>query len=208
MRCWRNLIAVFMSVALLCACAEVRELVRPLPPLSAEEAAAVPASLAGEYRLGVGDIISIRVYDWRAGTAASPGDDDLRLEKIRLDHTGVVSLPFGQFKAVGGTLKELETALIEKLSGKILKSPRVWINIEEYRPFFVEGQVTRPGAYPYQPGLNVRKAITLGGGFRERASLEKIFVVREGDKSNARIRVNLNSIIGPGDTLTVEESFF
>jgi polysaccharide export outer membrane protein len=152
-----------------------------------------------EYRLGTGDIISVRVYG---------GEEEVRLDRIRLDNTGMISLPFGEFKAGGHTARELEAAILKNVRGRLLKSPRIWVNVEEYRPFFVEGQVGRPGAYPYQPGLNVRKAVTIAGGFRERASLQKIFVVRERDANNARMRVDLGAPVGPGDTILVEESFF
>ena len=60
-------------------------------------------------------------------------------------------------------------------------NPQVSVFVEEYRPFFINGMVEKPGGYPYQPGLNIRKAVSLAGGFKERASLNKIFVVREGD---------------------------
>ena len=68
--------------------------------------------------------------------------------------------------------------------------------------------VERPGGYPFQPGLNVRKAVSLAGGFKERASLNKVFVVREGDPAQKPQKVDVNAEIGPGDTITVEESFF
>jgi polysaccharide export outer membrane protein len=82
------------------------------------------------------------------------------------------------------------------------------VNIDEYRPFFVQGQVARPGAYPYQPGLNVIKAVTIAGGFRERASLQKIFVVRDGDRSSSPVKADLQTTVGPGDMVSIEESFF
>lgn len=189
-------------------CALVRELSAASDSASPQAAEKSPAVGAEDYRLGAGDIVSIRVYDWRMSNSPTPGEEDLKIERIRLDRIGMVNLPFGEFKATGRTVKELETAVIESLKGRLLRNPRLLINIDEYRPFFVEGQVGRAGAYPYQPGLNVRKAVTIGGGFKERASFEKIFVVREDDKSNRRIRVNLNSPVGPGDTVTVEESFF
>jgi polysaccharide biosynthesis/export protein VpsN len=198
----------FLIMLFLQGCAVFQE-----PAATAEERAPSPAEQAAtaraeDYRLGAGDIISIRVYDWRMSNSPTPGEEDLKIDRIRLDQTGTINLPFGEFKAGGRTVKELETALIASLKGRLLRNPRLLINMDEYRPFFVEGQVVRAGAYPYQPGLNVRKAVTIGGGFKERASFEKIFVVREGDKSNRRVRVNLNSPVGPGDTVTVEESFF
>ena len=149
--------------------------------------------------MGAGDIVSVRVYG---------GDEEIRLERVRLGDAGSISLPFGQFKAVGRTTSELEAEITKVVKGRILVNPRVWVNVDEYRPFFVEGQVGRPGAYPYQPGLNIRKAISLAGGFGPRASMNRIFVVYEQDKSNTPIRVDLNARVGPGDTVTVQESFF
>jgi len=82
------------------------------------------------------------------------------------------------------------------------------VQIDEYRPFYVNGMVEKPGGYPYQPGLTVRKAASLAGGFRERASLSKIYIIREEDPAQRPQKVELNTPVGPGDILTVEESFF
>jgi len=68
--------------------------------------------------------------------------------------------------------------------------------------------VEKPGGYPYIPGLNVLKAVSLAGGFKERASKRNIFVIREDDKTQKPQRVEMNTPILPGDILTVEESFF
>jgi polysaccharide export outer membrane protein len=164
-----------------------------------------PASVASpdvgtqEYRLGTGDVVSVRVYG---------GDEDLRLDRVRLDAAGTLILPFGDYKAHGRTTREVESAITESIRGRLLRNPRVSVTIDEYRPFFVDGQVGRPGAYPYQPGLTVRKAITIAGGLRERASLRKIFLLRENDRSNTPTNVDLNTPVGPGDTIDVEESMF
>jgi polysaccharide biosynthesis/export protein VpsN len=180
-------------LVLLTACATSQDTTLELPATSPQ------SRTSEEYRLGTGDVISIRVYG---------GEEDLRLERIRLDHSGVVSMPFGQFNALGRTTQEVEAAIMQSVQGRLLRNPRVWVNIDEYRPFFVEGQVGRPGAYPYQPGLNVRKAVTIAGGLKERASLRKMYVFRERDGANVRLKVDLNSPVAPGDTIIVEESFF
>ena len=117
-------------------------------------------------------------------------------------------MPFGQFNALGRTTQEVEAAIMQNIQGRLFRNPRVWVNIDEYRPFFVEGQVGRPGAYPYQPGLNVRKAVTIAGGLKERASVRKMYVFRERDGATVRMKVDLNSPVSPGDTVIVEESFF
>jgi polysaccharide biosynthesis/export protein VpsN len=189
------LAALLALVLLVAGCATPQDVTVEVPAASPSS-----QSRAGEeYRLGTGDVISIRVYG---------GEEDLRLERIRLDHSGVVSMPFGQFNALGRTTHEVETAIMQNIQGRLFRNPRVWVNIDEYRPFFVEGQVGRPGAYPYQPGLNVRKAVTIAGGLKERASVRKIYVFRERDGATVRIRVDLNSRVSPGDTVIVEESFF
>ncbi len=150
------------------------------------------------YRLGAGDVLTIRVY----------GEDDMTREKLRLPDSGMVSFPFGDVAALGITVSELESRITEGLRGRYLVNPRVSVSIEEYRPFFIYGQVEKPGGYSFQPGLNIRKAVSISGGFKERASPSKIFVVREGDAENAASKVDLNSPVWPGDTVTVEESFF
>lgn len=152
-----------------------------------------------EYRLGAGDVVSIRIYG---------GDEEMRLERVRLDRAGAVVLPVGDFSVAGRTTREVETQIKERIQGRLLRNPRVSVNIDEYRPFFVDGQVGRPGAYPFQPDLTVRKALTIAGGLRERASVRKMFVVREGDKSQTPVNVDLNAPVGPGDTINVQESFF
>ncbi len=150
------------------------------------------------YKLGLGDIININVY----------GEEDYKREKLRLSGNGMISFPFGDVQAVGKTLSQVEKSIESGLSQGYLVNPQVSVSIQEYRPFFIYGQVEKPGGYPFQPGLNVRKAVSLAGGFKERASKEKIFVVREGDAKNASQHIDLSGPVFPGDTVTVEESFF
>lgn len=70
----------------------------------------------------------------------------------------------------GKTLEEVKTTIHDGLLDGYLINPNVSVSILEYRPFFVNGQVMKPGSYPYHPGLTVNKAITIAGGFTERAS--------------------------------------
>lgn len=166
----------------------------PVAPRTAADAA-----LISTYKLRAGDVISIRVF----------GEDDFTRDKVRLNDAGSLSFPFlGELPVLGRTVGEVQEALTTRLRGKYLVNPRVNVWIEEYRPIFVNGMVEKPGGYPFQPGLNVRKAVSLAGGFKERASLNKIFVVREGDPAQKPQKVDVTAEIGPGDTITVEESFF
>ena len=151
------------------------------------------------YRLNSGDVISIRVF----------GEDDFNREKIRLTDAGTVSFPMlGEIPMLGRTVGEIEKLVTDRLKGRYLVNPRVSVWIDEYRSFFVNGMVEKPGAYPFQPGLNVRKAVSIAGGLKERASVNKIFIVRDKDPGHQATKVDLNAEVAPGDTITIEESFF
>jgi len=81
--------------------------------------------------------------------------------------------------------------------------------VVEYRPFFINGQVKNPGSYAFQPGMTVRKAISLAGGLTERASERAISLIAEGQRDrNQGRKVGLDIAVGPGDIITVDESFF
>jgi polysaccharide export outer membrane protein len=151
------------------------------------------------YRLGPGDVVTIQVL----------GEEDLKREKIRLSDAATISYPIvGEIRLAGKTVNELERLIRDGLKGRYLVNPQVTVTIHEYRNFFINGQIEKPGGYPFIPGLNVRKAVSLAGGFRERASKDKIFVIREDDASQTPQRVDLNAPINPGDIITVEEGFF
>lgn len=156
-------------------------------------------SAVSQYRMGSGDVLSIRVL----------GEDDLKREKVRLSDAGTISFPIiGEIRVLGKRVSELETLIADGLRGKYLLNPVVSVTIEEYRPFFINGLVDKPGGYPYQPGLTIRKAVSLAGGFKERASKEKIYVIREADEKQTAVKVDQSAAVSPGDIITVEESFF
>ena len=155
-------------------------------------------SLSG-YKLGSGDVITIRVL----------GEDDLRREKERVSDAGTISFPIlGELRVKGLTVGEVDDVITKGLKGRYLVDPQVTVVLDEYRNFFVNGYVEKPGGYPFVPGLTVRKAITLAGGFRERASRDKLNIIRDDDATQTPKKVDLNAPVYPGDILTVEESFF
>src|SRR4051794_37956873 len=157
------------------------------------------SSPLSSYKLGSGDLITIRVL----------GEDDYKREKIRLSDAGTISFPFlGEIKVLGLTVGELEKLITTGLDKRYLINPTVTVTIEEYRQFYVNGLVFKPGGYPYVPGLTVRKAISLAGGFKERAAPDKIFIIGDSDATQRPRRVDLNAAVNPGDIITVEESFF
>lgn len=152
-----------------------------------------------DYRMGVGDLIRIQVH----------GEDDLTLQ-TRLDDKGTVTYPFlGEIRVVGLSVRQLEGWIATGLKrGEYLIAPDVQVLVLEYRFFYVNGEVKRPGGYPYVPGLTVQKAVTLAGGFTALASERKIYVIREQSANGMKEKIKLDGTILPGDTLVVEEGLF
>jgi len=110
--------------------------------------------------------------------------------------------------------KELEQKLVERLKGPYLVDPSVSVSIMEYRPFYVTGEVEKPGSYPFHPGLTIDRAISIAGGFTERASKSRIYVVHDRTSSEPGVdsiqkeRTKLADVVRPGDVITVEQGFF
>jgi protein involved in polysaccharide export with SLBB domain len=169
------------------------------PPSLAEAQTATRDLSLSNYRLGSGDVITVEVL----------GEDDLKRERIRLSDAATISYPIlGEIRLSGKTVGELERIIREGLRGRYLVNPQVLVTINEYRHFYINGQIKRPGGYPYVPGLTVLKAVAIAGGFNERAARDKIFVVREDDATQKRVQIDTNGAVYPGDIVTVEESFF
>ncbi len=161
--------------------------------------APVPASADAGYRLGAGDKVRVTVF----------GEADLTGE-YEVDGTGVLALPLiGEVKAAGGTARDLEAGIVKKLSQGYLKNPTVAVEVLSYRPFFILGEVKRPGSYPYKNGLNVLNAVALAGGYTYRAKSNVWVITRSGDKEYQEREVqNGDFIVRPGDTIVIPERFF
>lgn len=160
---------------------------------------AVQADEASQYRMSAGDVINIRVL----------GEPDLTFEELRLTDAGSFSYPFiGEVKANGRTVAQVEELLLTSLKGTYLVSPRVSVNVLEYRNFYIIGEVKLPGGYPYQPGITLRQAAALAGGLTERASPKRITIIRNLGPSQLPVKASMDTPVFPGDTVTIEEGFF
>lgn len=163
----------------------------PLPPPA-------PATTSTtEYRLAAGDQLRIIVFD----------NPDLSGE-FEVDHLGNIAFPLvGSVESGGKTLAEVEEAIARSLEDNgFIKDAFVNVSILRYRPFFILGEVRRPGSFPYQSGLNVHKAIALAGGFTYRADEDDVLITR--DSTRQQVRARLTDPVFPGDTIVVEERFF
>jgi polysaccharide export outer membrane protein len=154
-----------------------------------------PETILSDYRLGKGDVISIKVF----------GEEDFSMETA-LSKEGRISYPFlGELKLSGLTVSQVERKIASGLRAGYLKNPKVTITVLEYRQIFVNGEVKTPGGYAFKPGMTVNKAISLAGGFTETASRDEIFLIRDGDKSATEKEVGLYNFIAPGDIIIVKE---
>lgn len=155
-------------------------------------------SVNTEYVLGVGDQIKILVYD----------EPDLTIQTTISDD-GKINYPFlGELIVTGQSIKDLQKTVYQGLKGDYLVSPSIQVSIISYRPFFILGEVKKPGAYAFQPGLTVERAIALAGGLTERASEDKIYLKKDNQASRELSKVSLRNTLLPGDTITVKQGFF
>lgn len=158
----------------------------------------VIAQTTSDYRLGSGDTIKITVF----------GQQDLSIETL-LNDSGKIDYPFlGQLQATGKTLAEFQQQIYQGLKGDYLINPNVSVSIIQYRSFFIDGEVKQPGGYAFQPGLTINKAAAIAGGYTERASLSKIFIIRSNDPKQKSVSVDANASVQPGDIVTVKQSYF
>jgi protein involved in polysaccharide export with SLBB domain len=161
--------------------------------------ASVTAIVADDnYRLGAGDKMKITVYD----------EPDLTGEFL-VDGAGEVQFPLiGQIQAVGLTVHQFVGALTATLAAKYLRDPKVSIEIENYRPFYIIGEVNKPGEYPFESGLNVLDAVALAGGYSYRADHSDVYIRRYGSSEEKEEGFAADTKIYPGDVVRIPERIF
>lgn len=161
--------------------------------------APLPAGDSRDYQLDAGDELRITVFGLDAMTNTYIVSDD-----------GTVTLPLaGQIAARGKTTAQFQDALAQSLRTKqVMLNPNVSIQLTKGRPFYVMGEVKKPGEYLYRPGMNTLTAIAGAGGFTFRANQKKILVTRQINGQMVTGTVTHESQIRPGDTINVQESWF
>jgi polysaccharide biosynthesis/export protein len=114
----------------------------------------------------------------------------------------------GRVRAQGLTTAELENVVEQRLRAGFLREPRVSIEVEAYRPFFVLGEVTTAGQYPFINGMTVQDAVAVAGGFTPRGSQGDVDITRIVDGRPVTFAAPLVFPVRPGDTIAVRERFF
>jgi polysaccharide biosynthesis/export protein len=156
------------------------------------------ASLHEPYTLANGDRLRVLVF----------GQDSLS-NSYAVDSVGHISMPLiGSVPAHGQTTKSLEQQIAAKLRGGFLREPKVSVEVEQYRPFFILGEVTTSGQYPFVNGMTVQTAVAIAGGFQPRADRHVVDVTRQIGGEVVTGKVPLDTPVRPGDTITIRERFF
>lgn len=161
-------------------------------------AAKAPVAEDPAYRLGVGDRVRISTYN----------EPSLSGE-YQIGGDGTISFPLiGEVPAQDKTAKELQEGLAANLSKGYLLDPRVTVEVLNFRPFFILGEVERPGRYPTFEGMTLTRAIATAGGYTYRANTKTISIRKRGDTVERKVPVSDDLRIEPGDVLRVGERYF
>jgi polysaccharide export outer membrane protein len=159
--------------------------------------AAAPSRAGTPYILRTNDQLRVQVYNEPTITG-----------EYAIDSSGSLSVPgAGRVRAAGLTAEQLERRLTQKLNSGILKDARVNIQVLTYAPFYILGEVKKPGEFPYKPGMSVADAVALAGGFTYRADESKAFVRHSDARAEVMHRLDANPPVSPGDNIRIPERF-
>jgi polysaccharide export outer membrane protein len=152
----------------------------------------------GPYTLDSGDRLRIVVF----------GQDGLT-NAYAVDASGHIAMPLiGSVTARGLTTDQLASTISGKLRDGFIREPHVAVEVEAYRPFFILGEVTQPGQYPYVANMTAETAVAIAGGFGPRASHQSVILSRNYNGQQMQMAVPLSYPLRPGDTISVRERWF
>ena len=151
-----------------------------------------------DYVLGAGDKLRITVFE----------EEDLSGE-FTVAGNGMISFPLiGDVPAQGKTVQAVQTEIVAKLSDGYIKDPRVSAEVLTFRPYYILGEVSKPGEYPYSDGMTVMNAVATAGGFTYRANSKFIFIKKADQTAEQRVRLDASLVLAPGDTVRVGPRLF
>jgi len=157
-----------------------------------------PSLSLSAYRIGAGDRIKITILE----------HDDLGVE-VDVADDGTIEVPLvGSVRAAGSAAPDLRAILTERFARDYIKDPKVNVEVIEFRPFYVLGQVNKPGSYPFVPDIDIRRAVAVAGGFTRRADVDGAILVRESTGERSLTRVGLGTPVFPGDVIEIDRRLF
>jgi len=170
----------------------------PLSGVAQGQAAPAASSVVGDYKLGVSDKIRVLVFN-----------EPTLSGEFNVNSNGAIAFPLiGDVKAEGRTTTEVSKEIVGRLSEGYLRAPQVSIDVLTFRPFFILGEVNKPGEYPYINGLTVLQAVATAEGFTYRANKSMVFIKKEGDAGEHEYKITTDTPVSPGDTIRIKERYF
>lgn len=183
------LMAAVLAAAALSACQSATA-----PPLEPTVALAD----AGEYRLGPGDSVRVIVF----------GQEQLSGE-FSVDGSGQIALPLiGGVAAKGLSSRQVEERIAQRLSEGYVRDPKVSVEVLTFRPFYIIGEINKPGQYPYASGMSAVTAVAMAGGYTYRAREDYVLITRTIDGEKQERRAPPNTPVLPDDVIRVPERLF
>ncbi|MEG3164814.1 polysaccharide biosynthesis/export family protein [Sphingomonas sp. PB2P19] len=150
------------------------------------------------YALSGGDRVRVVVF----------GDPALGGE-FTIDGSGFIALPLiGNVDVRGLTSAQLQSRIVTRLADGYLQDPRVAVEVLSTRPFYILGEVNKPGQYPFANGLTVEAAVAQAGGYTYRAKTNKVLIKHAGKDEEATYDITAATMIAPGDTIRIRERWF
>lgn len=191
MRVAKILAAVLSALVILSACGSIER-------VADDSTAALP--LSSGYRLAPGDKLKVNVFN----------EPDLSGE-YQISDDGRIAFPLiGELRVAGSSAEEFRQHLIEALRNGFVRNPRVTVEIANYRPINVIGEVRNAGQYTYRPGISIKDAIAMAGGYTYRANTGTVYVTRSagGEQISIDLKSKDDATVMPGDNIRVPERYF
>ena len=191
-KCVRLLAAALVATALAAGCADPNL-------MSGPQFTSRGGKVTGQriYHLGVGDKLKVSVF----------GEDNLS-GQFEVSALGQISMPLiGEMPAKGLAIHEFRESIARKLSDGYLKNPKVNVEMTNYRPIFVQGEVKNAGQFEFKNGLSLRDAVAMAGGYTYRANQNYLYIGREGEPDVA-VKTPADVPVLPGDNIRIPERFF
>lgn len=186
-------LAAALAVGLACLLAGLA-----LTSAARAEGPVAAGSPVADYKLGAGDKIRVITF----------GEDSLTGE-FYVGGSGKVSLPLiGEVQAAGVSVPEFQRSVETALKNGFLQDPKVSVEVLNYRPFYILGEVQKPGEYPYTNALTVQNAVATANGFTYRANTKKVFIKRANSDKEQEYPLTSSTQVSPGDTIRIAERFF
>jgi protein involved in polysaccharide export with SLBB domain len=164
-------------------------------PVAAAGASAPVASVEVDYTLGVADKVRVIVFN----------EPTLSGEFI-VNANGALSFPLlGDIPASGLTPGQVAATIAARLRDGYVLKPSVSIDVLTFRPFYILGEVNKPGEYPYSNGLTVDAAVAQAQGYTYRADKRRVYIRHKGGNQTQPVELTPDLKVMPGDTIRIGE---